>query len=47
MSYLSTGSFKTLRPLRYERRMARYRFAFSFALLVGAVLALVLALKNC
>ena len=47
VSYLSTGSFKTLRPLRYERRMARYRFAFSFALLVGAVLALVLALKNC
>jgi hypothetical protein len=47
VSYLSTGSFKTMRPLRYERRMARYRFAFSFALLVGAVLALVLALRNC
>ena len=47
VSYLSTGSFKTMRPLRYERRMARYRFIFSFALLLGAVLALVLALRNC
>lgn len=47
VSYLSTGSFKTMRPLRYERRMARYRFGFSTALLVGAVLALMFALKNC
>jgi hypothetical protein len=47
VSYLSTGSFKAMRPLRYERRMARYRFLFSFALLVGALLALVFALKNC
>jgi hypothetical protein len=47
VSYLSTGSFKTVRPLRYERRMARYRFAFSFALLAGTLLVVVLALKNC
>lgn len=47
VSYLSTGSFKTVRPLRYERRMARYRFAFSFALLVGTLLLVVLALRNC
>jgi len=47
VSYLSTGSFKTVRPLRYERRMARYRFAFSFALLAGTVLVLILALKHC
>lgn len=47
VSYLSTGSFKTVRPLRYERRMARYRFAFSFALLAGTLLVLMLALKNC
>lgn len=47
VSYLSTGSFKTVRPLRYERRMARYRFAFSFAVLAGTLLVLMLALKNC
>ncbi len=47
VSYLSTGSFKTMRPLRYERRMARYRFAVSTAVLVGSILALVFALKNC
>jgi hypothetical protein len=47
VSYLSTGSFKTVRPLRYERRMSRYRFAFSFALLAGTLLVLMLALKNC
>ena len=47
VSYLSTGSFKTVRPLRYERRMARYRFAFSFALLVGTLLVVILALRNC
>ncbi|MCX6910645.1 MAG: hypothetical protein NTY01_21750 [Verrucomicrobia bacterium] len=47
VSYLSTGSFKTVRPLRYERRMARYRFAFSFALLVGTLLLVILALRNC
>ncbi len=47
VSYLSTGSFKTVRPLRYERRMARYRFAFSFVLLAGTLLVLMLALKNC
>ena len=47
VSYLYTGSFKTVRPLRYERRMARYRFAFSFALLAGTLLVLMLALRNC
>ncbi|MBI5683681.1 MAG: hypothetical protein HZC54_01240 [Verrucomicrobia bacterium] len=47
VSYLSTGSFKTVRPLRYERRMSRYRFVFSFALLVGTLLVVILALKNC
>lgn len=47
VSYLTTGSFKTVRPLRYERRMARYRIASSFALLLGTILVLVLALRNC
>lgn len=47
VSYLTTGSFKTVRPLRYERRMARYRFVFSFALLAGTLLVLMLALRNC
>lgn len=47
VSYLSTGSFKTVRPLRHERRMARYRFVFSFALLAGTLLVLMLALRNC
>jgi len=47
VSYLSTGSFKTVRPLRYERRMARYRYAFSFALVVGIILLLWFALQKC
>jgi hypothetical protein len=47
VSYLSTGSFKTVRPLRYERRMARYRYAFSFAVLGGIILLLVFALQKC
>ncbi|MFA5191742.1 MAG: hypothetical protein WC740_13510 [Verrucomicrobiia bacterium] len=47
VSYLSTGSFKTVRPLRYERRMARYRFVFSIVLLGGTILGLVFALIHC
>lgn len=47
VSYLSTGSFKTVRPLRYERRMARYRFVFCIVLLVSAILGLILALRHC
>ena len=47
VSYLSTGSFKTVRPLRYERRVARNRFLFSLALLMGTLTLLLLALKNC
>lgn len=47
VSYLSTGSFKIVRPLRYERRMARYRYAFSFAVLGGTVLLLMFALQKC
>jgi hypothetical protein len=47
VSYLSTGSFKTVRPLRYERRMSRYRFAISFAVLAGTLLLVLFLLKNC
>lgn len=47
VSYLSTGSFKTVRPLRYERRVARNRFLLSLGLLLVAVWLLVLALRNC
>ena len=47
LNYLSTGSFKTVRPLRYERRMARYRYAFSFGVLGGIILLLVFALQKC
>ncbi|MCX7825280.1 MAG: hypothetical protein N2689_06945 [Verrucomicrobiae bacterium] len=47
VSYLSTGSFKTVRPLRYERRMARYRYTIGFVLLGGITLLLVFALQKC
>jgi hypothetical protein len=47
VSYLSTGSFKTVRPLRYERRVARNKFLVSLAVLAGAIGLLMLALKNC
>ncbi len=38
-SYLTTGSFQRLKPLRYERRVARTRFAI-LALIVVVVLIL-------
>lgn len=47
VSYLSAGSFKTVRPLRYERRIARNRFLFGLGLLIGTLALLMLALKNC
>ncbi len=47
VSYLSVSSFKTVRPLRYERRIARNRFLLSLGLLIGTLALLLLALKNC
>lgn len=47
VSYLSAGSFKTVRPLRYERRVARNRFLVGLGLLIGTTALLMLALKNC
>ncbi|MBI5394037.1 MAG: hypothetical protein HZA91_01940 [Verrucomicrobia bacterium] len=47
VSYLSAGSFKTVRPLRSERRVARNRFLFGLGLLIGTLALLMLALKNC
>lgn len=40
VNYLAAGSIQGLRPLRYEKRIARNRFLFFMALLVAVVIGL-------
>jgi len=46
VSYLAAGSIQGLRPLRYERRVARNRFLALAIILLLAFLGIFLALEH-
>jgi hypothetical protein len=46
VSYLAAGSIKGLRPLRYEKRIARNRFIFLSLFFVLILLGIISAFKN-
>jgi hypothetical protein len=46
VNYLAAGSIQGLRPLRYERRVARNRFIFSVLILVAVLWGLIAILKH-
>ena len=46
VNYLAAGSVQGLRPMRYEKRVARNRFLFIFAGVLALLIGLVVALAH-
>ena len=46
VNYLAAGGIQGLRPMRYEKRIARNRFVFLVTILFVILLGIILVVKN-